>query len=66
MRLKVFRDSVEDYDYFFLLEQLTGRTNVLALTKQAVSDFGTYSRDPDDYIKTRAAIAQKILEIKHK
>jgi hypothetical protein len=62
MRLKVFRDSVEDFDYFWILKNLTGRDTVTKVVSPVASSFRVYSKTPDDYAKARKAIAQMILD----
>jgi Domain of unknown function (DUF4091) len=61
MRLKVFRDSVEDYDYFKLLESLTSQPQVVSQVSSTAKDFVTYDKDPGSYIAKRKAIAEMIL-----
>lgn len=62
MRLKVFRDSVEDFDYFAALAKLAGRDEADRVVKDVASSFRTYSRNPSDYTEARKLIAKKILE----
>jgi hypothetical protein len=62
MRLKVFRDSVEDFDYFWILKNLTGRDTVTKVVSPVASSFRAYSKAPNDYVKARKAIAQMILD----
>ena len=61
MRLSVFRDSLEDYDYFCLLEELQGRQAVEDIVKKVASTFQSYSKDKADYLETRKLVAQKII-----
>jgi hypothetical protein len=61
IRLKVFRDSVEDFDYFKLLESLTSREQVVAEVSSVAKDFVMYDKDPGSYIAKRKAIAELIL-----
>jgi len=62
MRLKVFRDSLEDFDYFWILSKLTGRDEVTKLVKKVARSFRAYSKAQNDYTETRKLIAKKILE----
>ena len=64
MRLKVFRDSVEDYDYFKLLESEVGKTQAIAMVSALAPDFANYETNPESYIAQRKAIAELILEHK--
>jgi len=64
MRLKVFRDAMEDYDYFSLLAELVGQDKVTEIVSKTASTFRIYSRDPAVYLKARALIAAEI--VKHK
>jgi len=61
MRLKVFRDSVEDFDYLKLLESLTNRDQTVAETSSIAKDFLTYDKNPQSYIIKRKLIAEMIL-----
>jgi hypothetical protein len=60
MRLKVFRDGVEDFDYFWILSELIGRDATTKIVSPVASSFRVYSNDPNKYIETRKIIAQKI------
>ncbi len=66
MRLKVFRDSVEDYDYFSILESLSNSTTAKSLVAPVASSFKVYSKDYNAYLNARKKVAQKILELKSK
>jgi hypothetical protein len=48
IRLKTFRDSVEDFDYFAVLATLSGRKKVDNIVKKVASSFKIYSKDPTD------------------
>lgn len=61
MRLKVLRDSVEDYAYFKLLESLAGRTDTVKLVSPIAPDFRT-CKSPTEYENTRKKIAALILQ----
>lgn len=66
MRLKVFRDSVEDYDYLKLLESLTSRDQAVSLASSIAKDFKTFDTNPASYIAKRKAVAEMILKQKGK
>lgn len=61
MRLKMFRDSVEDYDYLKLFESLTNREQAVSTVSSIVKDFVTYDKNPESYTAKRKAIAEMIL-----
>lgn len=61
MRLKVFRDSVEDFDYLKLLESLTSRDQAISQASSIAKDFVTYDKNPESYIAKRKAVAEMIL-----
>lgn len=61
MRLKVFRDGVEDFDYFWILSGLAGRGECDRIVKNVASSFRIYSDDMSLYLKARELIAQKII-----
>lgn len=61
MRLKVFRDAVDDYAYFKLAEASAGRPAVVSLVDPAAPDFKT-SKSPAVYASVRKAVAALILE----
>jgi len=64
MRLKVFRDSIEDYDYFSILSELVGRDKVDRIVKNVASSFTTHSNDMNAYLEARTFIAKNITENK--
>jgi hypothetical protein len=61
MRLKVFRDSVEDFDYLKLFESLTSRDQAVSQASSIAKDFVTYDKNPESYIAKRKAIAEMIV-----
>jgi hypothetical protein len=61
MRLKVFRDGVEDYDYFAILASLVGRDAVKNIVEKEAKSFRVYSTRPEDYTEARKIIAERIL-----
>jgi hypothetical protein len=60
IRLKVFRDSVEDYDYFIILSKQIGLEESKRITSEIASSFRHFSNNPNDYLETRKNIAQII------
>ena len=60
MRLKVIRDSFEDYDYFSILSDAVGLEESRKWTSKVASEFKKYSKNPADYLETRKAIADAI------
>ncbi len=60
VRLEVFRDSLDDYKYFWLLEQKIGRTATLAYVQQMATDWKVYSKDVTKLESVRDSIAQRI------
>lgn len=64
MRLKVFRDSVEDYDYFSILSELAGRDQTEEIVTKVASSLRVYSKLPQDYTEARKMVAKKILDSK--
>ena len=64
MRLKVFRDSVEDHSYFKLLESKQGMSKTVELVSQIAKDFSTYTTNTEAYAAQRRVVAEKILFLK--
>lgn len=62
MRLKVFRDSMEDFDYFSILADLAGHDEVDAIVQDVAARFRGYRKKPIDYLNARKLLAEKILE----
>lgn len=56
-RFANFRDGFEDYEYFNLLKNLGGNTDII---QQIVSDPMTYSSDPEALYRVRELVAQSI------
>jgi hypothetical protein len=61
MRLNVFRDLVEDFDYLKLFESLTSRDQAVSQASSIAKDFMTYDKNPESYIAKRKAVAEMIL-----
>jgi hypothetical protein len=64
MRLKVFRDGVQDYDYLYLLSQFIGKDETKKISSVVAKDFKTYSKNPNDYLNARKQLADRILSEK--
>jgi hypothetical protein len=64
IRLKVLRDSMEDYEYFALLEKLAGREAVTKIVTAVAPNWWATSQDPKVIIATREKIAAEIMKLK--
>ncbi len=64
MRLKVIRDSMEDYEYFEILKNLTDRETVNEIINEITTKYWIYSENPEDYYKAREKLANAILNAK--
>lgn len=62
MRLKVFRDSMEDFDYFWIASELIGRDAATEVVSPVAAGFKVYSKNANDYTRARKTIAQMILD----
>jgi hypothetical protein len=60
IRLEVFRDSLEDYKYLWLLEQKIGRAGVMTYVKQLITDWWHYNQSPATFESVRDQIARRI------
>lgn len=60
VRLEVFRDSLEDYKYLWLLEQKIGRSQVLPYVQQLATDWHSYTSNITTLASVRASIASRI------
>ncbi|MCX6344176.1 MAG: DUF6067 family protein [Armatimonadetes bacterium] len=60
IRMETLRDSVEDYQYFWLLEQKIGRAGVKAYTDQIATLWNSYNGDASALASVRDQIAQRI------
>lgn len=61
MRLKAFRDSVEDYSCLKLLEAKIGREQTVTMLSPLVTDFLNYDSNPEHYLSLRRNAAELIL-----
>ncbi|HNR40611.1 MAG TPA: DUF4091 domain-containing protein [Bacteroidales bacterium] len=63
IRLKNIRDSMEDWEYFALLEQLTDRQTVTSLVSEIAPDWWSSSSDPEKIQMIRGKIAGEIARL---
>jgi len=61
MRLKMWRQAVEDVESFMMLETLTDKSTVDAIVSGVVTGFST-NAGPYDYANARKAVAEMILD----
>ncbi|MFA7172855.1 MAG: glycoside hydrolase domain-containing protein [Kiritimatiellia bacterium] len=61
MRLKNIRDSMEDYEYFALLEQRAGAAAVQKIVDRIAPTWWGYTRDPKAIFDARRELATAIL-----
>lgn len=64
MRLKNIRDSLEDYEYFALLEKLTDSKTVTRIVAEIAPNWWDFKSDPQFILKVREKIAQEIVKNK--
>ncbi len=64
IRLKNIRDSMEDWEYFALLENLAGRDAVNKIVAGVAPNWWASSEDPIVIEAAREALAQEIVKIK--
>ena len=64
MRLKVIRDSMEDYEYFEILKNLVGSEAVTEIVNEITTKYWIYSEKPEDYYRAREKLALAILNAK--
>lgn len=60
IRLKSLRDGMEDYEYFALLEKLSGADAVLSVVKEAVPDWGSITCDSAKILSLRRKLGAAI------
>lgn len=63
MRLKSIRDSMDDYEYFHILEKLAGREAVTKIVSTIVPNWWA-NPGPKDFLLVREKIANEILKLK--
>jgi hypothetical protein len=64
IRLKNIRDSMEDWEYFVILERLAGRDAVTKLVSEIAPNWWASSNDPRTILMVREKIANEILKLK--
>lgn len=60
IRLETLRDSLEDYQYLWLLEQKAGRERVMQYVERLITSWNSYSKDPDLLTTFREEIAKEL------
>ncbi len=60
VRLEVFRDSLDDYKYLWLLEQKIGRAQVMTYVQQLITSWTSWNRDISKFESIRDQIAKRI------
>lgn len=66
IRLKSLRDSMEDYEYFAILEKLSGRENVLKVINQVAPEWWSTTEDPQVIYSARERLAAEIIKLQKK
>jgi hypothetical protein len=61
IRLKLFREAMEDYEYMVMAAGLAGEEAVDRIVDRVVTDFQAWSRDPEEYREARKRLAELIL-----
>ncbi len=64
IRLKTLRDSMEDYEYFALLEQLAGREAVTKIVSMVAPNWWATAEDPKLILSAREMLANEIMKLK--
>ncbi len=64
IRLKTLRDSMEDWEYFAILEQLAGRDAVNKIVSVIAPNWWASSEDPEAIEAAREKIAAEIVKLK--
>ena len=64
IRLKNIRDSMEDWEYFAILEKLSGRDTVNKIVASVAPNWWACSEDPAVIEATREKLADAILKLK--
>lgn len=65
IRLKNIRDSMEDWEYFAMLEQLSDREKVTGLVSEVAPNWWASSEDPKQIQMVREKIASEIVRLKN-
>ncbi len=64
MRMKNLRDSMEDYEYFVILERLADKKTAKKFVGTISPNWWNFSKDPNELLAAREKIAQQILKVK--
>ncbi|MEX2233080.1 MAG: glycoside hydrolase domain-containing protein [Cyclobacteriaceae bacterium] len=64
IRLKNLRDSMEDYEYFVLFEELAGREAVTKIVNAVAPEWWATAEDPKVILSAREMLAGEILKLK--
>ena len=64
MRMKNLRDGMEDYEYFAILEKLTGKKTVKKIVDVIAPNWWDFSKDSNEFLAARKKIAQQIVNFK--
>jgi len=64
IRFKTLRDSMEDYEYFAILEKLIGREAVLEIVSSVAPNWWSTAEDPAIVFAAREKIASEIIKNK--
>ncbi len=62
IRLKLYREAAEDYEYMTLAAKAGKTGEVNTLVDGLVTNFQKWSRTPDDYYKAREQLAELIMK----
>ncbi len=60
MRLKNLRDGMEDYEYFAILEKLSGQEAVKKIVDQVAPNWWDFAKSPAKYLLAREQLAEQI------
>jgi hypothetical protein len=66
IRLKVLREGMEDYLYFALLASLGGKDFADSEVAKVAPSWWKWSDDPQQLYQVRTALAEKIVELRHR
>ena len=66
IRFKTLRDSMEDYEYFAILEKMIGREEVLKIVSTVAPNWWSTAEDPAVIFAAREKLAAEIVRLKNK
>ena len=64
IRLKSIRESMEDYEYLHLYEELAGREAVMKIISKVAPNWWDTSKDPKVIFSAREMLAEEIMKLK--